>query len=255
MENETCGCFPKKQRFTLSVIAMIGLILILSLALRRSPKDNIDENYTMTVSAEGQVVAKPDIAIITIGVKTPRQLKIEKVVSDNTIKMNKIIKAIKDSGIKDNDIKTTSYNLYPVYDYLENKGRVLRGYELDQRLQVKIRDMETVGKTIDLATKNGANEVSNVSFTIDDTEEFKNQAREEAIQKAKAKAKSMSKLSGINLGRVVNVSENFGSNYPVSYDSAYSTRSMGGMKEAEQANIQVGENEINVTVNLTYEIK
>jgi uncharacterized protein len=246
----------EKQKFILSLVLILAVTMVLGLALWTNQEVS-QQDYTMTVSAEGESVAKPDVAIINVGVKTLAKMKVEDVISENTKKMNSIIKVLKDSGIKERDIKTVNYNLYPVYDYIESRGRVLKGYELSQSLRVKIRDMETIGDTIDLATRNGANDVSSVSFTIDDPEELKNEAREEAIEKAKTKAKSMAKISGINLGRVVNVSENFGSAYPVAYNNNYSARAMGGveMVKEESANIQVGESEISVTVSLTYEVK
>jgi hypothetical protein len=248
-------CCPSGQKFILTLTLIVGVTLVLALALFTNRNDN-DPNYTITVSAEGEAVAKPDVAVIVVGVKTPEKMKIEQVMSENTTAVNKILQAIKAAGIDDKDIKTTSYNLYPVYDYLESRGQVLKGYTLDQQIQIKIRKMDTVGDIIELATRNGANQVGSVSFTIDDPEELKNEARQEAIAKAKDKAKDMARTSGINLGKLVGIYENFNSqSYPVYSDvSMKSVSGMGGMA-IESPEIAIGEDEINVTVSLTYEVK
>lgn len=242
-----------KQKFILSLVGILALALIVSLALWPTDNDN-EQNYTMTVSAQGEVVAKPDVAVINVGVRSERQMKIEDVMADNTAKMNRITKALKDAGIDEGDMKTINYNLRPVYDYIEDRGRVLQGYEIEQSLEVKIRDLDEIGEIINLATQNGANQVSNANFTIDDPEEYKNEAREIAIDSAKQKAKSMARLSGINLGRVVNVSESFSGGVTPMYADSMMMKGMGGANEASPE-ISVGENEISVTVNLTYEVK
>ncbi|MFA7662487.1 MAG: SIMPL domain-containing protein [Patescibacteria group bacterium] len=262
MEEQKCECgccsFSTKHKFAIVLIAVVGLVLILSLALCRD-KNEVDDNYTMTVSADGEVVANPDIAVITIGVNTGEKMKVDEVVAENTAKINAIIKALKDGKVAEKDIKTISYNLYPVYDYTDIAGRTLKGYELDQQLQIKIRDMENIGGIIGIATSNGANQVSDVSFTIDDPEKLKAEARDLAIAKAKEKAKSIARTSGIDLGKLVNVYENE-SGY-VAYDSnamlsskAVSGYGMGGA-ETVAPTIATGDTKITINVSLTYKVK
>jgi len=251
-EQNTQG-FSLNQKFVIFLVAVVCLASVLVVAIIRE-RIVAPVRYTITVSAEGEAIAAPDIATVTIGVKTPEKMKVSQVVAENTEAMNKIIKAIKDQGVEEKDIKTVTYRLYPVYDYTERAGRRLKGYTLTQEVQVKIRNLEKIGQIIEVATASGANQVGDVSFTIDDQDALKTQARNKAIEKAKNKAKEISNASGVRLGKIVNVTESaVPTTYPV-YKYMEETAGRGGAG-VETPQIEAGEMEINVTVSLTYEVK
>jgi uncharacterized protein YggE len=150
-------------------------------------------------------------------------------------------------------MKTTSYRLNPVYDY-PNGRSVLTGYEVYQEVTIKIRDLNKIGKVIESVTAVGANQVGNVAFTIDDPENIKLLARTEAVAKAKKRAQETAKLTGIKLGKLVNVYENE-QPYPTPmYDNSM-IRGIGGGGAISAPEIQTGENEIVVQMTLVYEVK
>ena len=169
---------------------------------------------------------------------------------DNSQKMNSIITFVKESGVEEKDVKTTSYNLYPRYDWLEGK-RVFRGYELTSTLSIKIRDLDKISQLIDGAVKKGANQVGDIQFTIDDQEKLKDEARNKAIENAKERAQNIAKASGLKIGRVVNFSESSRGYYPV-YDTAM--KEMSGIGSAAPQ-VEAGSQEITVDVVLTFELK
>jgi uncharacterized protein YggE len=116
---------------------------------------------------------------------------------------------------------------------------------------VKIRNFEKIGEVIEKSTEKGANLIGDLSFTIDDLEPIYQKAREEAIEKAKKIAERISALTGIKLKKIVNV-----------YEEPYSlidltARGGGGEKLAVPLSpeIQPGEKEVKVKINLVYQIK
>lgn len=204
----------------------------------------------ITVSGEGKVYAKPDIALVSLGVETTG-LTTSDVISKNTAKMNAVIQAVKDSGVEQKDIQTTNYNLAPLYNWTEAAGRVFQGYTLTQNLQVKIRDFSKVGDILQQAVVKGANLTSNLQFTIEDPEQYKQEARQKAVEQAKEKADNLASASGITLGKLINVYENYV--YPM-YESAKAV-GLGGGGVVPSPTIEPGQNEISITVNLTYRVK
>lgn len=212
-----------------------------------------NETKTIVVSAEGKAYAKPDVAIINLGVKT-EAVKSEDAVNKNNEKMNAIIKAVKGLGVDEKDIQTTEYNLSPVYNYTEASGRVLTGYSLDQQITVKVRSFDKISSVLDAGTANGANNVGNLQVTVDNPDAVKAEARQNAIEKAKAKAAEMAKNSGLKIGKVVDVQES-GDYYPspVMYNSAQDMMKATGSGVAPE--IQAGQKEVSITVSLTYQVK
>jgi len=175
--------------------------------------------------------------------------------AENTKKMNSVIEAIKSQGVEEKDLKTTNFSISPRYEWYEKSEiypagkRVLVGYEVNQTLQVKIRDLTKIGNIIQVATKAGANQVGDLQFTIDKQDELKSQARKEAIEKAKVMAKEIAGQLGVKLVKITNFSENATAPIPYPY---FMERAMGGGAETPQ--IQTGENKIEVQVSITYEI-
>ena len=209
------------------------------------------EARTITVSGEGSVVVKPDIAELSVSVVS-EDATVNKVIDDNTNKMNAIIKKLKEAGMDSDDIKTSSYYLSPRYNYPERQAPVISGYRLEQTLALKIRDLELVDDVIDAATNLGANNVYGLEFTLDDDTEVMNEAREKAFDFAKEKAEKMAKAAGVKLGNVYTFSEGASPKaIPMYAESVAYGRGGGDV----MPDIQAGTQEYTVTVNITYEIE
>ena len=215
--------------------------------------DNIsDQQNTISVSGKGEIFIKPDIARVSVSVEK-NAYSVSDVQNQATNAINNVTKFLKDSGIEDKDIKTVNYSIYPRYDYLESQGRVFRGYTVSQTLEIKIRKIEDTGKILAGVTSAGANQVGGVSFTIDDEEGAKREARQKAINDAKTKAKQLAKDLGVRIGRLINYSEEGNGWIPLSYAAKESTLGMGGGEIAPE--IPSGENKVTINVNLIYQIK
>ncbi|MFH1181154.1 MAG: SIMPL domain-containing protein [bacterium] len=205
---------------------------------------------TIVVSGHGEIFIKPDLAKTSFSVLTEAKTAAA-ALSENAQKMNAVIDFAKGQGIEAKDLKTTNFSIYPRYEW-QDKGskRILVGYEVNQSLQVKIRDLTKVGAIIEGATKAGANQVGDLQFTIDQEDEFKKQAREAAIKEAKDKAKELASQLGVKLARIINFSES--GNGPIFYGLERMALPAAGGGEPQ---IETGENKIEVQVVITYEIK
>jgi hypothetical protein len=233
-----------------SVIAVVGWLAAgtFGYIFYDIPNSNTQQ---IVVSGEGKVYVKSDVAIITIGVKTEAK-KSDEAVNQNNDKMNAIIKAVKLLNIEDKDIQTTAYNLYPIYNYTDKSGRTLDGYSLDQQITVKVRSFDKISNVLDKATENGANDISNLQITVDNPEAAKAEARQKAIEQAKQKAVEMAKNSGLKLGKVIDVQEsNYNYPVPMMYNSVSEMKGAG----TSAPDIQAGQEEVAITVSLTYRVK
>ncbi len=255
------------------VILALGVVVVVSMVgYVYYQFNNVPQNtpHEISVSGEGKAFGKPDIAMVRLGVHT-QEMKSQDAVNKNNEKMNAVIKAIKDLGVADKDIQTTSYNLTPIYDYPRilspagslssgvasapvyiNGGRVFSGYSLDQQISVKIRNFDKISDILDKATSNGATNVGDLQFTIDNPEKIQAEARAMAIAKAKEKLKDITGQSGLKVGKLVNLSEGY-NNYP----QPMYAQAAGMMKDSGSVapQIQTGQQEVDSTVTLTYQVK
>lgn len=204
-----------------------------------------------SVQGTGKATEVPDTALLSLGVtKTASNVLTAQQEANQAV--NKIVTDLKNLGIEEKNIKTTNYSVYPDYDY--NSGRQnIKGYTVTQSLEVKIKPIDKANKAIDIATTDGANIVGGVTFVLNDEEKKKleNKARVEAIKNAKEKAESLSSLSGIRLGKIIDVQENpvFDRLMPVAMD----LKAPIGSPEEKSTEINPGENTIQTTVTLSYE--
>ena len=134
----------------------------------------------------------------------------------NSPKSRAVVEFLKKQGVEEKDIKTVSYNVYPQYSYPRFDTPQINGYEVTQKFEVKIRDLDKTNIILDGLVLAGANNIANVSFTVDDPEKLKEEARSKAIKDAKKKADALEDQLGIRLGKIVNFSENTGG-YPGPY--------------------------------------
>jgi uncharacterized protein len=232
-------------------------------------RDMPGEQTTIAVSGEGEAYASPDIAQVSFSVtqESKKATDARKTVDE---KMEAIMAYLKQSGVEDKDIKTTSYSLYPKYEWQESKvtclsypciqppgKQVLTGYEVSQSVDVKVRDLDKVGDIVGGLVDKGATNMYGPNFMVDNEDGVKAKAREEAITKAKVKAEQLAKELGVSLVRIVSFNE--GGDYPIYYGK-------GGMMEARAtmsadagapapAVLPMGENKYNSSVTIVYEIQ
>lgn len=206
------------------------------------------KSTTFDVTGEGKVSVISDIASVSVGIRSQGSTVKSAQEQINGV-INKVSEAVKDLGIDSKDIQTTNYSVYPDYDYSKSPQRI-KGYSASTTLSVKVKDIDKVNNVIDAATENGANEVSGISFEVDDRTKAENEAREKAVEEAKRKAEAASKIAGFKLGRIINYSESFGGG-PIPIPLRALSQ---GAAEQTPTQLEPGSTDIAVTVTLSYEI-
>jgi len=231
----------------------VGVLTRNSLKTYRYIGQSVEQKHSINITGEGKVVAVPDIAKIQLGLQTEDK-SVAKAQKDNTDKMNALIdKLKKDFKIDNKDIQTANYNIYPQYDWTNNR-QTLRGYQISQSVNVKIRDLTKISDILNAVGQAGLNQVGGLTFDVDEPENLKQQARELAIKNAREKAESLAKIAGVKLGKVISFSEYADNSGPIPYDS-YAMKGMGvGGAEIAAPTIATGSQEITITANVEYEI-
>lgn len=210
------------------------------------------EKTLISVSGEGRIFASPDIGEVSFGVQTGRMQTAKAAMDKLRKSMDAVFQSVKNLGIVEKDIRTEYFSLNPIYDWTEN-GQVFRGFEASQSFRVKVRDLDQVDDVLTVATGAGANQAGNVQFIIDDPEMVRAEAREEAIKEAQAKAEILAKSLGKSLGQLKGFSEGGGFGGPVPMMMRAEVMSKGG--GIPDLPFPTGEEEINIQVTLTYELR
>jgi len=251
MENDIS---KSKNQAIIIFLGFLMLVIIYSLFFGPAKKygDSLMPAKTINVSAEGKVTVSPDIAKLSFSVVS-EGANSKLLAENNNKKMNAAIDFAKSQGIEEKDIKTTEYNLSPRYEYDEKtKKTFISGYTLTQTVLVKVRDLNKVAEVLGGLPALGINQISSISFDIDEPEKYLSEARNQAFDKAKEKAKAIAEKNGVKLGQVINFYEYQSTPY---YQNVRAL-GMGGAEAVQPLpQIQPSSQEVTIQVSVTYEIK
>lgn len=178
--------------------------------------NSIQPETTLQINAEAKINQAPDMAYISAGVTEERATASE-AMSAQSASMNGVFKALAAAGIASKDLQTSGLSLYPRYDYLEVKQRdgstrgeqKLAGYVATNQVTARVRNLDTLGATIDSLVKAGGNTFSGVTFAIEDDKQIKNTARTQAMKDALAKAELYASAAGLKVARIVTINEGY----------------------------------------------
>ena len=198
----------------------------------------------VTVTGEGTASAAPDNAVIRLGVSS--QGKTARAASDaNAKEMTVVLAAIKDSGVADRDIQTTSLSLQPQYEQNKTGAPRLIGFQANNQVTVKIRDIGALPTVLDRAIAAGANEMSGIEFVVSEQTKLLDKARTAAIADARRKAELYANAAGMKVGRVMSISEEGAAPQPRPYQA---------MRAGAAAPIAPGEQMLRAVVTVSYEL-
>ncbi len=181
-----------------------------------SPIVGIRQN-AITVSGSASTSAAPDQLVVSFGVDT-QALTASDATQQNAQKMSAVVSAVQELGIKKDEISTSNFSIFPVYD---KEGRSITGYRTSNTVTVTTDKLQLASKIIDTAVDAGANRVNNIFFTLSDDirKKLSDQLIEEAVKDAKMKAELALKPLDMQIIGVKSISlEHFGIPQPVPFE-------------------------------------
>jgi hypothetical protein len=210
----------------------------------------------LTVSAEGRTARKPDLAVFSAGVTSSGKTAAE-ALSANSAQMSRVIAALKRNGIADRDIQTSNLSLSPVYadmsrqlaSPLEQQVPVVIGYQVSNQVSVKQRNLAEFGKVIDTLVTAGANQVNGPAFQVDDTEAALDDARSDAMKRARDRANLYARAAGLKVLRILTIAESGGYSQPMPVMYA-----RAAMADSAPAPVAAGEVSLTASVTVTFEL-
>ncbi len=201
---------------------------------------------SIKVRGEGLVKVKPDRAFVNFRIETSDKSQ-SLVFEKNTKKVEALLKALKDFGLKEEHLVKEATRVYPIYNY--DKSEKLEGYRAYNSIGVKLKDLEKLGKLLSLGIKAGADGLDSVEYSYSKIDEIYRQALEKAFKDGSSKAEFLGKLSGRNIKSLGSMAEILDYN-PYVYEEALN---MDLSKEEEGSYFQPSPKDIEVRARLDME--
>ena len=222
-----------------------------------APLDITSNNKVIQASGTGNVIGTPDRAQITFSVETENpDVKIAQ--QDNAQKMATVINALVAIGIPKDALKTTGYNIYPVYEDSTKSimDQKVRTYRVTNTLTVTLHDVNKTGDVIDVAVASGINQASSIQFLLSDEQSqvLRTEALKKAVARARADADTVAGAMGTPIIGVQSADISGGYS-PVLFDNYQYQTSNAMMKSAAPTPIQPGDITVSAQVSITYLIR
>ena len=212
--------------------------------------------YTISVTGTASASSESDTLIVVLGVESEAKTANESL-SKNSNSLNSVISSLTGTGISEDDIQTSNFRIYPLYDFSDSKDKqILIGYRVSNMLSIQTDKIDSAGNIIDAAVSSGANRVDNVSFQLSDekSQKISDNLIANAITDAKQKAeKALAPLKQqiVGVKSVVihdNVMPYYDSPMRASFDGMAMESSM------KSAPIMSGDEEITTNVSVIFYI-
>ena len=224
-------------------------VLAPALALAQASSDARRLPPSIRTSGEATVSARPDRAILDIGVVT-QGATAQAAGADNASQLNSVLGRLRGLGPAA-EIKTVNYSMTPNYRYPKDGGQpVISGYTASNTVELTTGDLGLMAKAIDLATQSGANSIQRLHFTLKDDSSVRAQALRQAALQAKASAEAVASALGLKIVRVLFAEE--GIQAPA---RPVPMRAMLAAAKAEPTSVEPGTIDIQASVTLTVEVE
>ena len=209
-----------------------------------------DNARTIRVTGEGTVSVKPDMATIQTGVVTQAKLAVDALNANNEV-VKKLMVDLGNLNVAEKDMQTSRFGVTPEYNR-GSRGELkpeIVGYRVTNQLTVKVRNLPELGKLLDTLIRSGSNQISGISFGVNDDKSVLNDARIKAVENAKSRAELYANAAGVNVGKVMSIDEQrIIMPRPVAF---------GRSMEASAMSVPIasGEQDFSATVNIIFELK
>lgn len=204
---------------------------------------------TITVQGTSSITLKADYGSINLGVNT-KGATVAEAQAANSATMDKVIAAIREQGVAEEDIVTSSFNVYASYDYQYSRlteGETLSGYQVENMLMVTVRDLNKISKVLDAAMGAGANQSYGITFSSSKQSEAYDEALQAAVKDGARKAELLAASAEKTLGGLVTMEEK-----EYSYNLYRDAAMYKAQDSAAGTPILAGQIVVNATVSLTY---
>ncbi len=235
----------------LLALSLVTGVASMSAQAQTSPGTAVPADATLlNVSANAEASRVPDVATLSAGVVT-QAADGNAAMRQNAEQMSQVVQAIKAAGIPDKDVQTSGVNLNPQYRYAENEAPRITGYQANNTVSLKVRDITKLGKVLDALAAVGANQINGPMFEIDQPEPVYDEARVAALKKARARAETYADALGLRVRRIVSISEGGGGGFrPMPMMAAAAPRAKAEMDTP----VSPGETTVSVNLDVVFEL-
>lgn len=175
------------------------LLLATIFAVAQAPSVSASPN-TVFAGADGRFEAAPDTAVVQFNIMA--QADTARAAYDAAAKQAEQVRQIlRDNGIDPKTANISSYSIQPMYDYKSAKHKLV-GYQVTTTVTLKLKEFVKIGPITQQLADTAVSDSQSITYTLDNMDEAKSKAVEDAYRHARAAADSVARAAGRSVGEL-----------------------------------------------------
>ncbi|MGE5324856.1 MAG: SIMPL domain-containing protein [Actinomycetota bacterium] len=156
---------------------------------------------TIFSGADGKFEASPDTAVIHMDISS--QQNTPRAAYDKVAAAAEQVRGVlRKNGIDPKEAQIGFYAVQPIYDWKNPKHKVI-AYQVVTSVTLKLKDFSKVGVLTEQLANIEETQNQSLSYTLEDIEQAKAKAAEDALRKARNQARSVAAAGGRTLGELL----------------------------------------------------
>ena len=182
-----------------SLLTLVALCILATASLAQDHPAVTAEPNSIYVGADGKFESAPDTAVIrfNISVQESTSQAAYEHASKDAEQVRQVLRA---NGIEPKAANIGFFSVQPVYEW-KPKQRVI-GYRVTTDVTLKLKDFSKIGPITQQLADANVSETQTLNYTLENIDEAKNKAVEDAYRRARNSADAVARASGRTVGEL-----------------------------------------------------
>ena len=185
------------MRISCIILAIAGLAAVATAQVQTAPL----QLNSIYAGGDGKFEAAPDTAVLQFNLAS--QQDTARAAFDRvSAGAGQVRQVLKNNGLDVKAMQVGSYSVQPIYDWKNPKHKVI-AFRVATSVTLKLKDFSKVGPIIEQTADIEDAQNQSLNYTLENMEEAKAKASEDALKKAQGQANAVATAGGRTLGELL----------------------------------------------------
>jgi uncharacterized protein YggE len=183
-----------------SMLLLLALCILTTASLAQDHPALTALPNSIYVGADGKFESAPDTAVIQFNISVQESTS-QKAYEHASKEAEQVRQALRDNGIEPKAATVGFFSVQPAYEWNSGKQKLI-GYRVTTDVTLKLKDFSKIGPITQQLADADVSETQTVNYTLENMDEAKNKAVEDAYRRARNSADALARASGRTVGEL-----------------------------------------------------
>jgi uncharacterized protein len=183
-----------------SMLLLLALCILTTASLAQDHPALTALPNSIYVGADGKFESAPDTAVIQFNISVQESTS-QKAYEHASKEAEQVRQALRDNGIEPKAATVGFFSVQPAYEWNSGKQKLI-GYRVTTDVTLKLKDFSKIGSITQQLADADVSETQTVNYTLENMDEAKNKAVEDAYRRARNSADALARASGRTVGEL-----------------------------------------------------